>query len=288
VPLDAAGLIAAARDCDVILSDRATAGPADVFAALPALRAFLRCAVDIRTIDVVAASAAGVLVTRARPGFVDAVCELTIGLLVDLARGISAASATYRAGSVPVARMGRQLAGSTIGIVGYGSIGRRLAEIAHALRMNVLVADPHVTPDDPAFRHVTLHDLLAEADHVVCLAIATEATENLFDGRAFAAMRPGAVFLNLARGNLVDEVALRATLDSGHLAGAAMDVGRAADQMPTPALAAHPRMVATPHIGGLVPEAIHAQALDTVGQVAAISAGKIPEGAVNADHWRKR
>jgi D-3-phosphoglycerate dehydrogenase len=287
-PLAADALVAAARDCDIILSDRATAGPAEIFAALPTLRAFVRCAVDIRTVDVAAASATGVLVTRASPGFVDAVSELAVGLLVDLARGVSTAAAAYQSGRVPAARMGRQLAGSTLGVIGYGAIGRRVADLGLALGMQVLVADPYVQPTDPRLSHVPLAALLARSDHVVCLAVATEATENLIDAAALAAMKPSAVFINLARGNLVDEAALEAALRAGRLAGAAMDVGRAPDQMPTPSLARLPNVVATPHIGGLTRQAIEAQAFETVEQVAAIVRGEVPRGAVNAPAWSRR
>jgi D-3-phosphoglycerate dehydrogenase len=275
-------LAEAARGCAVIVSDRMTPGEAETFAHAPDLVAFLRCAVDIRTIDVAAASAHGVLVTRATPGFADPVAELGIGMMVDLARGIGRATAAYHRGEQPEPRMGRQLAGATLGILGYGTIGRRLAAIAKALRMTVLVADPHVTPEDPEIRHAPLHDVLAAADFVVCLVVATEATENLLDAAAFAATKPGALFVNLSRGNLVDEAALRHALDHGPLAGAAMDVGRAPDQMPTPSLAAHPKVIATPHIGGLTPQAIAHQAFDTVRQVEALAAGRMPPGAVNA------
>jgi D-3-phosphoglycerate dehydrogenase / 2-oxoglutarate reductase len=281
-------LIEAARDVDMILTDRMTAGPAEIFAALPRLKAFLRCAVDIRTIDVAAASTAGVLVTRAKPGFVDAVVELTVGFLVDLARGVSRSAAQYHVGVAPDIRMGRQLSGSTLGIIGYGVIGRRLADVALALGMRVVVADPYVTDIPPPLQHMPLMDVLGAADHVVCLAVATVETENLIDARAFAAMKRDAVFLNLSRGNLVDEAALTAALVEGRIAGAAMDVGRAPDQMPTPALAALPNVIATPHIGGLTQQAIEAQAFDTVSQVRALVNGGIPHGAVNAEHWTRR
>ena len=158
--LDAAGLIEAARDVDIIVADRLTAGPAEVFARLPRLRAFVRCAVDIRNIAVDAASAAGVLVTRAGPGFVPSVAELALGYLVDLSRGISRATADYHSGRQPEIVMGRQLAGSRLGIIGYGSIGRYLAPIAKALGMKVLVADPFATVDDAGIEHVPLEDLL--------------------------------------------------------------------------------------------------------------------------------
>lgn len=274
-------LAEAARGCAVIVSDRMTPGEAETFAHAPDLVAFLRCAVDIRTIDVPAASRAGVLVTRASPGFADSVAELGIGMMVDLARGVGDAAGAYHRGEVPPPRMGRQLAGATLGILGYGVIGRRLAAIARAMRMRVIVADPYVTPEDREIGHATLHEVLAAADVVVCLVVANEETENLLDARAFAAMKPGALFVNLSRGNLVDEVALRHALDHGPLAGAAMDVGRAPDQMPTPALAAHPKVIATPHIGGLTPQSAEHQAFDTVRQVEALAAGRLPPGAVN-------
>lgn len=280
-PLDPAGLIAAAKGIDVIVSDRQTAAPAEVFASLPALAAYVRCAMDIRNIDVEAASKAGVLVTRATAGFIDSVTELGIGLMVDLARGVSAATNSYRAGKAPVVRMGRQLAGATLGIAGLGAIGRRLAEAALALRMNVVFSDPETKAPPPGATQAAFDEMLAKSDFVVCLAPATEATHHLFDAAAFARMGKGAYFVNLARGELVDEAALEAALDRGHLAGAAMDVGMAPDQMPMMRLAARADVVATPHIGGLTPQAIAHQAFDTVRQVEALAAGTMPDLAVN-------
>ena len=286
--LDAPGLIEAAHDVEIIVADRLTAGPGEIFAQLPKLRAFVRCAVDIRNIDVESASRAGVLVTQAGPGFVQSVAELALGFMVDLSRGVSRASADYHAGRKPDVIMGRQLAGSRIGIIGYGSIGRYLAGIARVLGMEVTVADPFATVIEPDIRHLPLDDLLARSDFVVCLAVANEATENLIGQAALARMQPHAFFINLSRGNLVDEAALAAALRENRIAGAAMDVGRALDQMPTPELAKLPNVIATPHIGGLTPPAIESQSLETVRQVEKIIAGEIPVGAVNADRWRRR
>nr|WP_276542998.1 NAD(P)-dependent oxidoreductase [Bradyrhizobium elkanii] len=286
--LDAAALVRAAADVDIIVADRMTQGPGAIFPQLPKLRAFVRCAVDIRNIDVAAASAAGVLVTQASAGFVQSVAELALGFMVDLSRGVSRATADYHAGKAPEVVMGRQLAGSTIGIIGYGSIGRYLAGIAKVLGMNVLVADPYVTIDDAAIRHLPLDDLLARADYVVCLAIANAQTENLIGQAALARMQRHAFFINLSRGNLVDEAALSAALRDGRIAGAAMDVGRAPDQMPTPELAKLHNVIATPHVGGLTPQAIEHQSSETVRQVAKIVAGEIPVGAANAGHWTRR
>lgn len=286
--LDAAGLVRAAGDADIIVADRMTEGRGEIFAQLPRLRAFVRCAVDIRNVDVEAASKAGVLVTRAGPGFVQAVAELALGFMVDLSRGVSRTTADYQAGRKPEARMGRQLAGSRIGIIGYGSIGRYLADIAKAMRMDVLVADPFATVSDTAIRQVDLDELLASSDYVVCLAIANEQTENLIGAAALSRMQPHAVFINLSRGNLVDEAALASALLENRIAGAAMDVGRAPDQMPSPELARLPNVIATPHVGGLTPQAIEYQSLETVRQVEAIVRGETPQGAVNAGHWTRR
>jgi D-3-phosphoglycerate dehydrogenase len=179
--------------------------------------------------------------------------------------------------------MGRQLQGSTVGIVGYGVIAQHFAKLASAFGMTVLAYDPHKTITDPHVRQVSFETALREADFVVCLAVATEETENLMNAAAFARMQPHAYFINLSRGNLVDEQALALTLDRKQIAGAAMDVGRAPDQMPSPELAARADVIAVPHIGGLTPGAVEHQAFDTVEQVRAILAGRVPDNAVNLD-----
>jgi D-3-phosphoglycerate dehydrogenase len=102
------------------------------------------------------------------------------------------------------------------------------------------------------------------------------------DAPRFAQMKRGAFFINASRGELVDDAALKRALDEGILAGCALDVGRAPDQKPAPELATHSKVIATPHIGGLTPQAVEHQALETVEQAAAILSGRIPAGAVNA------
>jgi D-3-phosphoglycerate dehydrogenase len=178
--------------------------------------------------------------------------------------------------------MGRQLRGATIGIIGYGAIGSYLAQIAHALGMRVLVRDPYKRAAAPLL-NVDLATLLAQSDFVVPLAVANAETENLIDAGALAQMKPTAWLINASRGDLVDEAALERALDAKAIAGAALDVGRAPDQMPSLHLARRADVLATPHIGGLTPEAIEHQALETARQAAAIVRGEIPPGAVNAD-----
>ena len=120
------------------------------------------------------------------------------------------------------------------------------------------------------------------------LAVATAETENLIGEKQFAAMKTGAFFINASRGNLVDEAALVRALDSGRLGGCALDVGRAPDQMPTPAIAARADVIATPHTAGLTLPAIEHQSMETVAQAAEILKGRAPKGAVNAEHWTRK
>lgn len=272
----------AAKDCDIIVSYRQSPGPPELFALIPTVVAFSRCAIDIRNVDVGAASRAGILVTQASAGFIPAVSEWVLGAMVELSRGLGTMTAAYHAARVPQAPMGRQLRDATLGVIGYGQISRYLCPLGVALGMRVLVSDPHAVVDDDRLSQVSQEALLALSDYVVCLAVANEETENLMDDGAFAQMKPGAFFINPSRGNLVDEGALLRALKGDRLAGCALDVGRAPDQMPTPELARHPRVIATPHIGGLTPQAIEHQALETVAQAAEILAGRAPKGAVNA------
>ena len=281
--LDAKALAEAARGCEIIVSDRQTAGPAELFPLLPDLVAFLRVAIDIRNIDVAAASAHGVLVTHATAGFIASVAEMAVGMMIDCGRDITRSTIDYRSGREAEPRMGRQLKGATLGIIGYGAIGEYLAPLGLALGMRVLVADPYKAVRTSGLAQVALAELLADADFVVCLAIANEETENLMNAGAFAAMKRTAYFINLSRGNLVDEAALAAALAEKRIAGAALDVGRAPDQKPSLALAARSDVIATPHTAGLTPEAAEHQAFDTVGQVADILAGRMPPGAANAE-----
>ena len=278
-PMTGDKLIRAAAGCQVIIADRAVPAPAGLFEALPDLVAFVRNAVDIRTVDVPAASAAGVLITQASPGFIPAVAELVLGVTLDLCRGISDSVGHYRAGRQPPVRMGRQVAGSTIGVIGYGGIGRRLAPLLRAMEAHVLVHDPYA--ETSGVESVDLRTLLSRSGIVICLAAATPETAGLMDAAAFAAMPPGSLFINASRGELVDEEALTDALDRAHLAGAALDVGSATDQMPPFELASRPDVVATPHVGGLTEEAAAHQAMETVRQTEAILRGEAPLGSVN-------
>ena len=276
-------LIEAATGCDVIVAHRSTPGEAELFPALPDLVAFLRCAVDISTVDVDAASAAGVLVARADKSFVPSTAELALGLLLDCARTIAASTIDYRNAKQPPQRPGWQLAGQTAGILGYGAIGSYLAGLLTGIGMRVLVHDPFVTEVSGTAELVERDQLLADADAVFPLAQATPETENMVDADFLAQMKPGATLINVSRGELLDDNAVFAALESGQLGALGLDVGRAADQRPAPLLAVHQRCVATPHLGGLTPQNADAQAMSSVEQISSMIAGKVPARSMNAD-----
>jgi D-3-phosphoglycerate dehydrogenase len=276
-------LIEASAESDIVVAHRSTPGDALLFARSPQLLAFLRTAVDISTVDVDAASAAGVLVARADKSFVPSTAELALALMLDVSRNVSASTAEYQRGGSPPQRDGRQLRGRTAGIIGFGAIGSYLTDLLAALGMHVLVHDPYTTVALDAVEQVGLDELLARSDYVLPLAASTPETENLIGPPELAAMKPGAILVNVSRGELLDEAAVEAALDSGRLGGLGMDVGRAPDQRPSPALAARPHVVATPHLGGLTPENADAQSASSVEQVRAIVAGRMPPRAVNAE-----
>ncbi len=267
--------------CQVIISDRVTPATAQLFTNLPDLLAYVRPAMDVRNIAVPAATEAGVLVINGSPGWVDCVSELIVGLLVGLTRHIPDSVIEYRSGSTPRLRMGKQLSGSTLGIVGYGNLGRRMAELGTALHMQVLVHDPHVENVEPPAERKSFPDLLAASDYVLCLAAHSPETENLFDEHAFGLMGKDSYFVNASRGGLVNEAALEKALATGLLAGAALDVGREPDDLPNPRLARLQNVIATPHIGGYVSEAIAHHAFEACSQVEALLRGERPAGSLN-------
>lgn len=276
-----ADLAEAAEGCQIIVAHRSVPGMAETFESSKALLAFVRSAVDVSTIDIDAASRHGVLVTRASAGFSDAVAELGLALMLELARGISRYGRSPSVAAMPI-RLGIQLRGKTLGIAGYGRIGRRLADMALSLGLRVVIFDPHSDETDPSVTKLLLDDLLEISDFVVCLAAATPETAGLFGAAQFGAMKRGAYFINLSRGMLVDEDALAAALDNRRIAGAALDVGLGSDQKPSERFHNRDDVVVTPHIGGVTAEARRYQAECVVEQIGQLARGELPDGALNA------
>ena len=205
--------------------------------------------------------------------------------MLDLARNVSESTIDYRRGGQPPQRPGFQLRGKIAGLIGCGAIGSYLADALW--RWASRCSSPtrtHRSAD--GIRQVGRARRTAGRCPISSLPLAasTPETENLIDADALAQMKPGAMLVNVSRGELLDEQAVAAALDSGRLGGLAMDVGRAPDQRPSPELAARPGVVATPHLGGLTPENADAQAMSSVEQVRAIVAHELPPRAVNAEH----
>jgi len=283
-PLSGAAFAAFAEGCSIIVGDIEAGANATFFAMAPDLVAYVHGHVDARRVDIAAASTSGVLVTRASPGFGPAVAELALGFMLDICRGITTSTVEWRSGRAPRTTMSSQLSSWILGIIGYGYIARHLTALVRPIGMRVLVTDPYVrAPPEVGIEQVTLEELLAIADFVVPLVVATPETANLIDAKALAQMKPTAFLINVSRGEIVDAAALEDALDRGIIAGAALDVGLAPLRMPPVALASRPDVLATPHIGGVTPEATRHQAMETVRQVAALLRGMIPPGAVNAE-----
>jgi D-3-phosphoglycerate dehydrogenase len=281
--LDTDEVIEAAKGCQIVVCHRSTHGKAAIFENLPDLAVFLRPQVDISDVDVAAASANNILVANSVPAFIPATAEMALALMFDLARDVTASTVEFKKGIMPPSNMGRQLNGSTAGIIGYGAIGRYLAEKLVALGMRVLVCDPYVTADHKGVEQVDLQILLKESDFILPLAVANEETENLIDTEAIALMKPDVYFVNVSRGNLVDETALETALREKRIGKVAMDVGRGPDQRPSSHLAALPGVVATPHLGGLTAQSAEGVAWSAVEQVEALLKGETIPRAINRE-----
>ncbi|WP_136685957.1 NAD(P)-dependent oxidoreductase [Falsirhodobacter xinxiangensis] len=279
--LEGKHLTQVAQGCQIMVLDRSTRVGAEEIAALPDLVAILRSGVETRYVDVDAASAAGVLVTRSNPGYIASTAELVLAHMLNAARNVPDYVAAYRTGDVRQPSQGREMSGRVAGLIGYGRIARNLARILDAMGMTVLANDPYGPIEAPAVA-TNMDDLLRRSDFVIPLLAASEETRNLVGAGAFALMKQDAWLVNCSRGDVVDEVALRQALDARAISGAAMDVGWAADNTPSPELALRPDVQATPHIGNLTIEASSRHPMDTVEQASQILRGNIPFGALNA------
>lgn len=219
------------------------------------LRVVARAGVGLDTIDLVAAERRGIVVLNAPEATTTSVAELTIGCLVALARHLPAADRSMKAGRWEKKRFaGIELAGKTLGLVGCGRIGQRVARLAAALGLHVVATDPAPLPTDCPARAVSLDELCAASDFISLHAPVTATTRQLFDAARLARCRQGVRLVNTARGELVDDSALLAALDSGHVAGAALDVYD--PEPPTDLrLVSHPSVIATPHLAASTREA---------------------------------
>jgi D-3-phosphoglycerate dehydrogenase len=243
-----------------------------------------RAGIGVDNIDVAAATELGVLVVNAPTANLISATEHTFALLLALVRKLPGADASMKAGEWQRQRfLGSELQGKTLGVVGFGRIGQRVAARARAFEMNVVAHDPYLDPMVARRQEVEpleLDALLARSEVVTVHTPLTEQTRGLLDERRLALLPPGAWLVNCARGGVVDEEALLQALESGRLAGAALDVF-AVEPPPDLRLVRHPRVVATPHIGAQTREAQERISTETAQMVVNALRGSLEVTAVN-------
>ena len=282
---DPAKLAAALDGVDALLVRSATPVGAEAIAGTTTLRVVGRAGAGVDTIDVDAATAKGIAVMNAPDGNTLAAAEHALSLLFALARHVPRADAGMKAGDWPKAGLtGFELEGKRLGVIGLGRIGGTVARKALALGMDVAAFDPFLPPSAAGHGSVPLKPLealLQWADVVTLHVPRTKDTTHLLDARTLALMKPGAYLVNAARGGLVDEAALLDALDSGHLAGAALDTF-ATEPLPADSrLRAHPKLVLTPHLGASTGEAQQAVSTILARQVLDYFATGAVAGCVN-------
>ena len=250
------------RDADAVIVRNRTQMRGDLLAACGAVSVIGRLGVGLDNIDVAACEARGIRVIPATGANARAVAEYVVGTAMLLLRGAYQSTSTVVDGEWPRAALsgGREMAGKTLGLIGFGGIGRLTATLARGLGMRVVACDPMLRPRDPAWAQydvedVTLDDLLSQADVVSLHVPLTPQTSGLLSAQRIARMKEGAVVINTARGGVADDAAVARAIRAGQLGGAAFDVF---EPEPLPAgsvWAGCPNVVLTPHVAGVTAEA---------------------------------
>ena len=254
-------LAAAVAEAEALIVRNRTQVNRALLEAAPKLRVVGRLGVGLDNIDVAACGERKIAVIPATGANALAVAEYVVAMALLLLRGTYAATAEVGGGQWPRAALsdGREASGKTLGIVGFGSIGRLAAKLAHRMGMGVAAHDPALPARAEAWSDVdarcaSLDELLRISDVVTLHVPLTDAARHLIDAKRLAAMKRGAVLINTARGGVVDEEALAAALRSGALGGAALDVFEREPLPAGSALAGCPNLILTPHIAGVTRE----------------------------------
>lgn len=264
---------------------------ADLLARCPDLLAISTWGAGYDTVDVDACTTAGVVVANQAGGNLEAVAEHALGLMLTLSKRIGETDKALRrqANVERQVYIGHNIDGMTVGIVGLGHIGTRMAELCrHLFRMRTIAYDPYLSDADFAARGaepVPFSELLREADIVTVHCPRTAETRDLFDADAFARMKPGAIFINTARGGIHDETALYNALTSGHLAAAGCDVWFKEPPDPSHPLLSLDNVLASPHTAGVTHESRRQVAVYAAEQLIDIFAGRRPPRLVNPAAW---
>jgi D-3-phosphoglycerate dehydrogenase len=257
---DVPGLKAALAEADALVVRSGTQVTADILQGQTRLKAIARAGVGVDNIDVPAATQNGIVVMNTPGGNTVSTAEHTMALMLSLARNVPQANESLKAGRWDRNKLtGRQLEGKTLGIIGMGRVGQTVAKQALGFSMRVIGFDPFLSAERATELGIEsvphLHQLWGQCDYITLHTPLTADTRNLINADTLKQMRPGVRIINCARGGLIDPEALKAALDSGHVAGAAVDVF---DPEPPPAdhpLVNHPKVVVTPHLGASTEEA---------------------------------
>lgn len=246
-------------DAEALLVRSAVKVTKEVLAKAPKLRVIGRAGVGVDNVDLPAATAAGVLVMNTPGGNAVSVAEHTFALMLSMARAVPPASASTKGGKWEKKKfLGNELRGKTLGIVGFGSIGREVVKRARAFEMRIVVSDPYVSEkvvQEFDVELVDLRTLYQVSDYITLHVALTPETEHMLNIEAFALMRDGVRIVNCARGELIDEKALEHAIKEGRVAGAALDVFEQEPSTADNPLFQHESVIATPHIGGSTEEA---------------------------------
>ena len=269
--LEAAALLERIRHYDGLIVRSATKVTADVLAVANGLKVVGRAGIGVDNVDVPTATQRGVVVMNTPGGNSVTTAEHAIALLFSLARRIPAADISTKAGKWEKSRfMGVELTGKTLGVIGCGNIGAIVAERARGLKMRVIAYDPYLSNDralDLGVEKLELDALLARADFITLHVPLTDQTRNMIDAAALAKCKKGVRLINCARGGLVVEADLKAAIESGQVAGAALDVFSEEPARDNPLFDLE-EMVATPHLGASTAEAQEKVAVQVAEQVA--------------------
>ena len=280
-------LIELARDADAVLNGYARI-TADVIAAWPKCKIISRYGTGTDNIDLEAATRAGIIVTNVAGYATEEVSDHALALLLALARKIVFCDRTVRRGawSIEPARPLYSLRGRMLGLIGFGKIVQSLARKAAALGLAVQAYDPWIAPSTAELLDVRLVDLqylLGTSDFISLHTPLNESTRHIIDAQALARVKPGAALINTARGGLVDVEALTASLRSGRLAGAALDVVETEPPPPDLPLLALDQVIVTPHVAFLSEESDLAIQTMPVAEVIRALRHEIPHSVVNAE-----
>jgi D-3-phosphoglycerate dehydrogenase len=255
---------------DALIIRSATKVSEDLLDAATRLKVVGRAGIGLDNVDIPAATKRGIIVMNTPGGNVITTAEHSIGMLLALSRNVPEGTASLKAGRWDKKKLqGREIFNKTLGVIGYGKIGSIVADRARGLKMKVIVHDPYVTPEQiekAGYESVSLEDLYRRSDYITVHVPKFKETTGLLNKEAFDLMKDGVMIVNCARGGIVDEDALYAALQSGKVAGAALDVFESEPPGICP-LIEHERLICTPHLGASTQEAQTKVAVDVAAQI---------------------